>query len=213
MLQRRKANIQCSQNFSLRGGAAPQVLEEESHADKRSNNPVALSSQFTPHDKIPPNYTHSQLHCASKSPDKLAGNLDALTLEVPQLDDNVVLEDPPNNEEDPTDNWNLPSLADPENNQNPNLPPPKEPKVDEDSSRKGEPTNQGQISLKKAKGMVEELQEFIELSFYGYGKMHVCSLGNVVLTQLWFMAGTPNLMVEMEMKLIVVSTMAAFVFC
>ncbi|KAF8675171.1 hypothetical protein RHS04_06754 [Rhizoctonia solani] len=130
----------------------------------------------------------------------------------PRLDDNVVLKDPPKDEEDPTDNWNLPSLADPENNQNPNLPPPKEPKSDEDSSRKGEPTNQGQISPKKAKEMVKELQEFIDLSFHGHGKTCACSLGNVVLTQLQFMAGTLNLMVETEMKLIEASKTAAFAF-
>ncbi|CAE6338182.1 unnamed protein product [Rhizoctonia solani] len=162
----KKSTVQHLQNFLSRQGATPQVLDEELNFDPGSNNPIALSSKVMLDNKIP----------TSESPEKLARSLDGLMLEAPLLEDNIVLEELPNNETDPVYYPNHSSLVDPEEHETANLPPPpvKEPE--------GEPTNQKQISHEDTQMMLDKLSKLISLSLHRHGKMHISTLGNVVLT-------------------------------
>jgi hypothetical protein len=61
--------------------------------------------------------------------------------------------------------------------------------------------------------LVDKLNKIIELSFCGRGKKRTSTLGDVGLSQLHYMAGTLNLMVETGLKLTKGSKLAAYVFC
>ena len=52
------------------------------------------------------------------------------------LDDDIIMEDPPNDVVDPVDDRNLPSLGEPEGDEACYLPPPEDPQTDDDSGEK-----------------------------------------------------------------------------
>ena len=128
----KKAIVQCLQNIKSR----QQPAEEELVPNLESDGPVASSSRLTL-DMMPTAYTHIQPEWCdiSESPDKLAGTLENLTIEV-LLEDNIVLEDPPDEEDDPEDERNPSSLAESEGDEASALPPfvAKEPPDNEEST-------------------------------------------------------------------------------
>ncbi|CAE6470710.1 unnamed protein product, partial [Rhizoctonia solani] len=198
------------------------VATQESKSDAVDDNPVAdseplsedeirlvaSSSKHTLDDPIPTVYTQTQSRRESSG--NLPGGLDSLTLE-----DDIVLEDPPDNEEDPVDHRNPTSLGDPEGNEALVLPPPdaEESLDDKDSNETTNFPNRRKISREDAKKMVNLLDGIIKSSLHGHGRTHVSSLGEVVRTRVEFMAGTLNLIVETGMGLIGASETAAIVFC
>ncbi|CAE6454531.1 unnamed protein product [Rhizoctonia solani] len=99
---------------------------------------IASSSAITleRYDELYPEYIQTELPGVSPSPNNIAGSLCSLTLEV-QSEGEIVLEDPPNDTENcnPADNWNFRSLAEPQEDEALDLPPPataKDPDDDED---------------------------------------------------------------------------------
>jgi hypothetical protein len=76
----------------------------------------------------------------------------------------------------------------------------------------GETSNWKPIPRAEAVAMVKELQRMMDSSIHGHGRTRVSSFGDVVLTRLQFMAGTLNLMVEMNKNLVEASQTAAAVF-
>ncbi|CAE6483468.1 unnamed protein product [Rhizoctonia solani] len=118
-----------TENLLSKGGlqsVAAQGLESDSPTETSEPGPsyrshlVASSSKFTldTYDA----YTYAKSHSAPQPPDNLVRNLENLALNVP-LEDEVVLEDPPDDEEDPADNRNPLSLADYDDNEALDLPP------------------------------------------------------------------------------------------
>ncbi|CAE6448640.1 unnamed protein product, partial [Rhizoctonia solani] len=153
---------------------------------------------------------YTQTQSCRESSGNLPGGLDSLTLK-----DDIVLEDPPDNEEDPVDHRNPMSLGDPEGNEALVLPPSdaKESLDDEDSNKTTNFPNQRKILRGDAKKMVNLLDGIIKLSLHGHRRTCVSSLGKVVRTRVEFMARTLKLIVETGMGLIGASETAAIVFC
>ncbi|CAE6336052.1 unnamed protein product, partial [Rhizoctonia solani] len=99
---------------------------------------IASSSAMTleQYDELYHKYIQIEPPGVSPSPNNIVGSLCSLTLEV-QSEDEIVLEDPPNNTENhnPADNWNFQSLAEPKEDKALDLPPPttaKDPNDDKD---------------------------------------------------------------------------------
>ncbi|CCO31561.1 hypothetical protein RSOLAG1IB_10954 [Rhizoctonia solani AG-1 IB] len=155
---------------------------------------------------------HTRFHKTAEITDELTGSLNALGLEAPLLDDDVILEDPPNEVVDPTDDRNIPSLGEPEGDEVHYIPPPEDPQTDDDSGENSQP-NRKPIPHEEAKMMVDKLNKIIESSFRGRGKKRTSTLGDVGLSRLRYMAGTLNLMVKTGLKLTKASESAAYVFC
>ncbi|CAE6422833.1 unnamed protein product [Rhizoctonia solani] len=208
----KRSTIRRLQNFSSSRGASLQVQEEELQSDEQGNSPIALSSKTTLDDRIHTTHIHTQFHNTAESTDELTGSLNALGLEAPLLDNDIVLEVPPNDVVDPIDDRNLPSLGEPEGDEARYLPPPKDPQTDDDSDENSQP-NRKPIPHEEAKMLVDKLNNIIESSFHGRGKKRTSTFGDVGLSRLRYMAGTLNLMVETGLKLTKASESAAFVFC
>ncbi|KEP45155.1 DDE family endonuclease [Rhizoctonia solani 123E] len=202
MAPRKKSTVTRLNNIKSRHQAQPPVGQELA-PNLESNDSVASSSRVTL-EMMPTAYT-------PESPNILAETLDNLTIGSPQ-EGNIVFEDPPEDEDDPVDDRNRSSLADPEENESLILPPPdaKEPQDNEDEGSGS--INRRQIPQAKAKELLTELSKIIKESFHGYGRHRICTLGDVVLTRLQLMAGTLNFMVESGLKLIDASETAAVAF-
>ncbi|CUA68743.1 hypothetical protein RSOLAG22IIIB_13833 [Rhizoctonia solani] len=212
----KKVVLRRLQNISRRGARA--VATQEPNTNTESNDPVTSPKPRLASDSDPVASTSAitlELHDAysrrqspdiPESPKDLLEGLDNLTLE-PLPCNKIVLEDPPEDTEDPIYQQNPLSLADPEGDEALALPPTdsKEPSISEFSNRKP-------ISQDKAKRMADSLNQIIQSSFHGHGRRRICTLGDVVLTRLQLMAGTLNLMVEMGLKFIGASLTAAVVF-
>ncbi|EUC58846.1 hypothetical protein RSOL_281530, partial [Rhizoctonia solani AG-3 Rhs1AP] len=190
---------------------APQTAEQ-ADSGATSNEPVDSASNDTLHSEKPAAYMHTSLSDTPESPEKLAGNLSNLTLEA-QLGDDIVLEDPPNNDdEDPLDAQNPLSLAEPEGVEAPALHLSNTEKPQDDQDEPSDLMNWRPITQDNAKEMSDKLNEFIKSSFHGHGWTRVSSLGEVVLTRVRFMVGTLNLISGMDMALTNASLTAAVVF-
>ncbi|QRV83689.1 DDE family endonuclease [Ceratobasidium sp. AG-Ba] len=112
MPRQKGINIRRLQNLSSKVGAGQTA--EQANLDASSNEPIDSGNKDTLHHKEPAAYAHIPLSNTPESPDKLAENMNDLALEA-QPEDDIVLEDPPNNDdEDPLDAWNPSSLAEPE---------------------------------------------------------------------------------------------------
>ncbi|KAG8726390.1 hypothetical protein FRC11_000237, partial [Ceratobasidium sp. 423] len=165
-----------------------------------SNEPVDSASNDTLHHEEPTTYMHTSSSNTPESPKKLTGNLSNLTLEA-QLGDNIVLEDPPNdNDEDPLNAQNPLSLTEPEEDEVPalhlsNTEEPAdaqnpssltEPEEDEapalhlsdteepkdNKDKPSDPMKWRPIPWDEAKEMSYKLNKFITSSFHGHGQMH-----------------------------------------
>ncbi|QRV95897.1 hypothetical protein RhiJN_23915 [Ceratobasidium sp. AG-Ba] len=119
MLRKKGINIQRLQNLSSKGRAGQTA--EQANPDVSSNKPINLGSNNTLHHEQPTAYGHIPSSNTPESPNKITENMNNLTLEA-QPGDGIVLEDPPNNdEEDSLDAQNPLSLAEPEGDDVPEL--------------------------------------------------------------------------------------------
>ncbi|QRV82910.1 DDE family endonuclease [Ceratobasidium sp. AG-Ba] len=135
-----------------------------------------------------------------------------LALEA-QPGDDIVLEDPPNNDnKDSVDTWNPSSLAEPEGDKAPELHLSNTKVLEDNIDEPSDPTKWRPILCNEAKAMSDKLNAFIKSSFYRHGQARVSSLGEVVLTRVRFMVGTLNLIAGMDVTLTNASLMAAVVF-
>ncbi|QRV83075.1 DDE superfamily endonuclease [Ceratobasidium sp. AG-Ba] len=204
MPQKKNYDLQRKQNLLSKQGAQKQV-EQELDSDLGEDVSAASSSKVTLDDQPPIEHTQTQLNHTIE-------NLKDLALD-PSLEHDIVLEDPPDDEEDPPDDRNPRSLADPEGDEASALPPIDSQESQDDSSPADatEKTNRKPIPHDEAKVMVSELNKIIESSFHGHGARRISTLGDVVLRRLRLMTGTLNLIIVKEMKLIEASQLAAVV--
>ncbi|CUA68279.1 hypothetical protein RSOLAG22IIIB_13675 [Rhizoctonia solani] len=204
------SSIRRLQNFLSRRGASLQA-QEELQSNEQGNSPIALSSKTTLDDEIHTTHVHTQFHETAEGTNELTGSLNALELEASLLDDDIVLELPPEDVVDPVDDRNPPSLGEPEGDEARYLPPLGDPQTDDDSGEKVQP-NRKPTLLEEAKMLVDKLHEIIESSFHGRGKKRKSTFGDVGLSRLRYMAGTLNLMVQSGVKLTKASESASYAF-
>ncbi|QRW10291.1 DDE superfamily endonuclease [Ceratobasidium sp. AG-Ba] len=210
MPRKKGINIQRLQNLSSKGGAGQTA--EQANLDVSSNRPINSGSNDTLHREEPAAYAHIPSSDTPESPDKLAENMNNLALEA-QPGDDIVLEDPPNDDdEDSVDARNPSSLAEPEGDEAPELHLSNTEVLEDDIDEPSDPTKWRPIPRDEAKAMSDKLNAFIKSSFHGHGRARVSSLGEVVLTWVRFMVGTLNLIAGMDMTLTNASLTAAVVF-
>ncbi|QRW09670.1 DDE family endonuclease [Ceratobasidium sp. AG-Ba] len=202
-------NIQCLQNLSLKVGAGQTA--EQANLDVLSNEPIDSGNKDTLHDEERAAYAHIPLSNTPESLNKLAENMNDLVLEA-QPQDDIVLEDPPNNDdEDPLDAWNPLSLAEPKGDEALEIHHSNTEVLEDDIDEPSNPTKWRPIPWDEAKAMSDKLNAFIQSSFHGHRQAHISSLGEVVLTRVWFMVGTLNLIAGTDMTLTNTSLTAAVV--
>ncbi|QRW01226.1 DDE family endonuclease [Ceratobasidium sp. AG-Ba] len=210
MPRKKGINIQRLQNLSSKGGAGQTA--EQANLDVSSNKPINSGSNDTLHREEPATYAHIPSSDTPESPNKLAENMNNLALEA-QPGDDIVLEDPPNNDdEDSVDAQNPSSLTEPEGDEAPELHLSNTEVLEDDIDEPSDPTKWRPIPQDEAKAMSDKLNAFIKSSFHGHRRARVSSLGEVVLTRVRFMVGTLNLIAGMDMTLTNASLTAAVVF-
>ncbi|KEP45062.1 DDE family endonuclease [Rhizoctonia solani 123E] len=186
---------------SLPSPPSPPSPPSESSPSKNHPTPSpSVSDEDEPQDAcILPRGPGSQSQ-ALDDPDGLVKNLDGLALGVAS-DEKIVLEDPPEDTDDPEWSRSPQSLADPEGDEG--LPPP-------ESLAEGPDENVDENN--KVKEMAASLNELYQTSLHGYGRHCICTLGEVVANRVRFMLGTLNLMIQKGWGLLDASSTAAIVF-
>ncbi|KAB5587470.1 hypothetical protein CTheo_9092 [Ceratobasidium theobromae] len=182
-------------------------LDSESHPGQSHDKP--LSDNTGPLDVCAnPIATPGSRSKLLDDPNNLIEDMGGLTLNV-TADKDIVLEDPPEDTDDPVGSRNPESLADQGDG---DTSPSEAGESEENSDENYKYINKQPIPRDEAKELVTALNKIIQTSFHGHGRTRTCSLGDVMLIRLRFMAGTLNLIVERGWGLIEASQVAAVVF-